>query len=141
MSSLWYRIVSSLILCSLIICNLIDTVGEALLNDGMALVLFEALITPEYDTSYKIFLYFIRVTFISPLLGFAMGFGKFWLDYFILFCFIIFHFIFIFFLIYYYYFYFYFYFYSIHLFLLISSISFLPIYLISDLFFFWFIFL
>lgn len=51
------------------------TVGEALLNDGMALVLFEALITPEYDTSVKILYYFVRVIFISPLLGLAMGLG------------------------------------------------------------------
>jgi hypothetical protein len=51
-------------------------VGEALLNDGMALVLFEALITPEYDTSLKILYYFIRVIFISPLLGLVMGLGK-----------------------------------------------------------------
>lgn len=49
--------------------------GEALLNDGMALVLFEALITPEYDTSVKILYYFVRVIFISPLLGLAMGLG------------------------------------------------------------------
>jgi NhaP-type Na+/H+ or K+/H+ antiporter len=50
-------------------------VGEALLNDGMALVLFEALITPEYDTSLKILYYFVRVIFISPLLGLVMGLG------------------------------------------------------------------
>ena len=51
-------------------------VGEALLNDGMALVLFEALITPYYDTTEKIFMYFVRVLFISPLLGLAFGMGE-----------------------------------------------------------------
>ena len=42
----------------------------------MALILFEAFISPEYNTSYKVFVYFVRVIFISPLLGLAMGFGK-----------------------------------------------------------------
>jgi NhaP-type Na+/H+ or K+/H+ antiporter len=51
-------------------------VGEALLNDGMALVLFEALITPEFDTAMKILHYFLRVIFISPFLGCAFGVGK-----------------------------------------------------------------
>jgi NhaP-type Na+/H+ or K+/H+ antiporter len=51
-------------------------VGEALLNDGMALVLFEALITPEFDTPVKILYYFLRVLFISPFLGCAFGVGK-----------------------------------------------------------------
>ena len=51
-------------------------VGEALLNDGMALVLFEALITPQFDTPVKVVYYFLRVIFISPFLGFAFGIGK-----------------------------------------------------------------
>lgn len=51
-------------------------VGEALLNDGMALVLFEALITPEFDTPLKVVYYFLRVIFISPVLGIAFGLGK-----------------------------------------------------------------
>jgi NhaP-type Na+/H+ or K+/H+ antiporter len=51
-------------------------VGEALLNDGMALVLFEALIKPEFDTPVKILYYFLRVIFISPVLGCAFGIGE-----------------------------------------------------------------
>ena len=51
-------------------------VGEALLNDGMALVLFEALIRPDFDTPVKIIYYFFRVIFISPFLGCAFGVGE-----------------------------------------------------------------
>jgi NhaP-type Na+/H+ or K+/H+ antiporter len=50
-------------------------VGEALLNDGMALVLFDAVTTPDYSTPLEIVIYFIKVIFISPLLGFALGLG------------------------------------------------------------------
>ena len=47
--------------------------GESLLNDGSALVLFEALVEPEYDTVYAVTMYFVKVIFISPLVGAAIG--------------------------------------------------------------------
>lgn len=50
-------------------------VGEALLNDGVALVLFDAVTTPDYSTPKEIAIYFIKVIFISPLLGIALGLG------------------------------------------------------------------
>ena len=54
----------------------IKIVGEALLNDGMAIVLFGALTSPSYKTANDTVLYFIRVLFISPLIGIALGLGK-----------------------------------------------------------------
>lgn len=42
----------------------------------MAIVLFGALTTPAYSTANDIVIYFIRVLFISPLVGIALGIGK-----------------------------------------------------------------
>lgn len=50
-------------------------VGEALLNDGVAIVLFDALTSLEYSTPKDIVVFFIKVLFISPLLGLALGLG------------------------------------------------------------------
>jgi NhaP-type Na+/H+ or K+/H+ antiporter len=57
-------------------------IQEALLNDGSALVLFNLFFdslqivgSGQYSTT-GIALYFIKVIFISPLLGFAFGIGK-----------------------------------------------------------------
>jgi NhaP-type Na+/H+ or K+/H+ antiporter len=49
--------------------------GESLLNDGTALVLFEAIVSEQYNSSFSIVTYFVKVLFISPLLGFALGLG------------------------------------------------------------------
>jgi NhaP-type Na+/H+ or K+/H+ antiporter len=49
--------------------------GESLLNDGTALVLFEAIVSEQYSSSFSIVTYFVKVLFISPLLGFALGLG------------------------------------------------------------------
>jgi NhaP-type Na+/H+ or K+/H+ antiporter len=48
---------------------------EALLNDGIALVLFEIL-TIKHTTVNEYVIYFIRVIFISPLIGIALGLGN-----------------------------------------------------------------
>ena len=55
-------------------------IGEALLNDATALVLFNAVakesVGPNYGSvSLNLFVYFVRVIFISPLIGFALGIG------------------------------------------------------------------
>lgn len=54
---------------------------EALLNDGVALVLYELfynllLIDPEETTPSSVAIYFVRVIFISPAFGVAMGLGN-----------------------------------------------------------------
>jgi NhaP-type Na+/H+ or K+/H+ antiporter len=59
-------------------------IGEALLNDGTALVLYNLLFTllKVHNTHNKdieplnVFLYFLKVIFISPLLGLAFGVGS-----------------------------------------------------------------
>jgi hypothetical protein len=50
-------------------------VGEALLNDGMALVLFTTLTSSELSTPGEIAIYFVRVIFFSPLVGVTLGLG------------------------------------------------------------------
>jgi NhaP-type Na+/H+ or K+/H+ antiporter len=54
-------------------------IGEALMNDGTALVLYNLFFTlvkkdagPIF-TPMDVFIYFLKVIFISPLLGFAFG--------------------------------------------------------------------
>jgi NhaP-type Na+/H+ or K+/H+ antiporter len=54
-------------------------IGEALMNDGTALVLYNLFYTliklddgPVF-TPMDVFIYFLRVIFISPLLGLAFG--------------------------------------------------------------------
>lgn len=54
-------------------------IGEALMNDGTALVLYNLFYTLVKKDAGPIFtpldvtIYFLRVIFISPLLGFAFG--------------------------------------------------------------------
>ena len=48
-------------------------VGEAFLNDASALVLFDALMSKDYDTPSAITIYFVRVMFISPIVGALLG--------------------------------------------------------------------
>ena len=47
--------------------------GEALLNDGAALVLFSALTDPQLSDGTSITLYVVKVCFYSPLVGIACG--------------------------------------------------------------------
>jgi len=47
--------------------------GESLLNDGTALVLFEAIVSKQYDTGFSVVIFFVKVLTISPLVG--IGFG------------------------------------------------------------------
>mmetsp|Transcript_2893 Transcript_2893/g.4440 ORF Transcript_2893/g.4440 Transcript_2893/m.4440 type:complete len:1037 (-) Transcript_2893:411-3521(-) len=58
-------------------------IGEALMNDGTALVLYNLLYSlikldnPEgMFTAYDVAIYFVRVIVISPLMGFAFGMGS-----------------------------------------------------------------
>lgn len=57
-------------------CRLQCAVGEALLNDGMALVLFTTLTSAELSTPGEIAIYFVRVFFFSPLVGVTLGLGN-----------------------------------------------------------------
>ena len=50
--------------------------GEALLNDGVAIVLFGVLVDLSYRTSFEIAVYLVKVVFFSPLLGIALGLGE-----------------------------------------------------------------
>ena len=47
--------------------------GESLLNDGTALVIFEAIVSEHYDTDFSVVMYFVKVILISPFLGAALG--------------------------------------------------------------------
>lgn len=47
--------------------------GESLLNDGTALVIFEAIVSRHYNTDESVVMYFVRVLFISPCLGVLLG--------------------------------------------------------------------
>ena len=54
---------------------------ESLLNDATALVLYEiflsgALIGQSFWTPYELFIYALKVVFVSPLVGLAFGFGS-----------------------------------------------------------------
>lgn len=54
-------------------------IGEALMNDGTALVLYNLLFSAvevgnnTEITPLSVFIYFLRVIFVSPLLGAAFG--------------------------------------------------------------------
>lgn len=57
-------------------------IGESLMNDGTALVFYGLFITliekgagPVFSVS-DVVIFFLRVIFISPLLGFAFGMGS-----------------------------------------------------------------
>ena len=47
--------------------------GEALLNDGSALVLFEVLTSDKLKSASAIAMYFVKVCFVSPLIGLSCG--------------------------------------------------------------------
>eukprot|EP00605_Chrysophyceae_sp_TOSAG23-4_P000490 GSChrysophyteH1.ASY1.ANO1.549.1 assembled CDS len=47
--------------------------GESLLNDGTALVIFEAIVSMHYRTDFSVVMFFVKVLLISPLVGFGLG--------------------------------------------------------------------
>lgn len=47
--------------------------GESLLNDGTALVIFEAIVSKHYSTQFSVVTFFIKVIFISPAIGVLFG--------------------------------------------------------------------
>jgi NhaP-type Na+/H+ or K+/H+ antiporter len=47
--------------------------GESLLNDGTALVIFEAIVSKHYNTDFSVVMYFVKVLLISPVLGVVLG--------------------------------------------------------------------
>ncbi len=47
--------------------------GESLLNDGTALVVFEAIASTHYSTDFSVVMFFVKVLLISPFIGIAMG--------------------------------------------------------------------
>ncbi len=47
--------------------------GESLLNDGTALVIFEAIVSKHYSSRFSVVTFFIKVIFISPAIGLLFG--------------------------------------------------------------------